>query len=356
MRKVLALLFCLFTSPALAGVSCTLPFTLTNGTIADASQVMANYNALTACLLNAAQAGNNTDITALNGLTTPLAHQFGGTATYTGGTSSGTNTQTVTTVPTFIATAGNIIVFKAGGSNTGPMTLNGINVYRRSQLGATMTVGGEVVAGQTVTVQYDGVEFQCVSCGNYIVGEARVFLGPVPAGWLLLDGSCQLQSTYADLYSVVGNAPGGSCSSGSFALFDGRGSLLAGLDNQGSNGNAARLSTYCTSTTLGETCGAQNQTLAQANLGSAWTFALNLSSSVTVPSCNNTIASGPGSCTSSSSQPTIMVSSKLGDGPALTTYGENPSISVSGTAATGGSDTPFETVQPTLMVYTAVKY
>ena len=40
-----------------AGVSCTLPFVLTNGTIADATQVMANYNALVTCLGSAAAAG-----------------------------------------------------------------------------------------------------------------------------------------------------------------------------------------------------------------------------------------------------------------------------------------------------------
>lgn len=56
-----------------AGVPCSVPFNLTNGTTADATQVMANYNAILSCLSTSAAAnGSNNDITALNGLTTPL--------------------------------------------------------------------------------------------------------------------------------------------------------------------------------------------------------------------------------------------------------------------------------------------
>jgi hypothetical protein len=57
---------------------------LTNGTIADATQVMANYNALTSCLANAAAAGNNTDITSLGGLTTPISPTQGGNSSLCG--------------------------------------------------------------------------------------------------------------------------------------------------------------------------------------------------------------------------------------------------------------------------------
>lgn len=75
MRKLLlGFLLSLWASIASAGVPCTLPFNLQNNTIADATQVMANYNALVTCLGNAAAAGANSDITALFGLTTPLTN------------------------------------------------------------------------------------------------------------------------------------------------------------------------------------------------------------------------------------------------------------------------------------------
>src|SRR5262249_49461123 len=100
MRKFLTLLFSLWASVAAANVPCTLPFNLQNNTIADATQVMANYNALVTCLGNAAAAGANLDITSLFGLTTPLGSTFGGTSKFIGGTSTGSaHAQGVTGTP-----------------------------------------------------------------------------------------------------------------------------------------------------------------------------------------------------------------------------------------------------------------
>lgn len=63
-----------------AGVTCSVPFNLQNGTTADASQVMANYNAILSCLQNnTAASGQNTDITALLGLTNPITPLCGAT-------------------------------------------------------------------------------------------------------------------------------------------------------------------------------------------------------------------------------------------------------------------------------------
>ena len=73
---LVALAFCLSlfgAQKAQANVPCAVPFNLTNGTTADASQVMANFNAGLACLATgAAASGQNSDITALLGLTNPI--------------------------------------------------------------------------------------------------------------------------------------------------------------------------------------------------------------------------------------------------------------------------------------------
>ena len=53
-RLLVGLLFSLWVTCAAANVPCSLPFNLLNGTTADATQVMANYNALVTCLGNAA--------------------------------------------------------------------------------------------------------------------------------------------------------------------------------------------------------------------------------------------------------------------------------------------------------------
>lgn len=182
-RSLIALLSWLwFSAGALANVPCTLPFNLQNGTTADATQVMANYNALVTCLTNAAAAGVNTDITALLGLTTPITPAGGGSSTYYGGTSAGTaNAQTIATPSPlgFSLAAGKTIVFIAGFSNT----LNGTtgtqinvnslgltNIYRRSPSGPQLMTGGEIVAGNLVVATYDGTQFELLDAYAQVGG------------------------------------------------------------------------------------------------------------------------------------------------------------------------------------------
>lgn len=58
----------------------SLPVTLQNGTTADATQVMANFNAIVSAVnANSANSGINTNITQLQGLTVPVAVNQGGT-------------------------------------------------------------------------------------------------------------------------------------------------------------------------------------------------------------------------------------------------------------------------------------
>lgn len=167
-RLLLGLLLSAWTTLASAGVTCTLPFNLQNNTTADATQVMANYNALVTCLTNAAHSGVNSDITALTGLTTPITPAQGGSSVYVGGTSGGsTNAQTVASpVPLgFALTTGNQIVFVAGFTNTSALTLNvnstGVkNVFKPTPSGPAALTGGEVQATDIVVAIYDGTQYQ----------------------------------------------------------------------------------------------------------------------------------------------------------------------------------------------------
>lgn len=151
--------------PARAGVPCALPFNIQNGQPADATQVMANYNALVSCLGNAAAAGLNSDITTLAGLTTPIAPAFGGTQTFVASTTAtGTaNAITVsTTVPPWTAlTRGYTVVFTAAATNTSSVTLQvgasaATAVFRRTTGGIFALAGGEIVAGTLTAATYDG--------------------------------------------------------------------------------------------------------------------------------------------------------------------------------------------------------
>ncbi|HEX8838202.1 MAG TPA: hypothetical protein VF748_14770 [Candidatus Acidoferrum sp.] len=155
--------------PSKAGVLCSLPFTLTNGTTADATQVMANYNAIIACLANAAAAGANSDITSLNALTTPLIASAGGSQTYSAlaNSTGSANAQIVaTTTPSnFTLSLNKKVRFVAGFTNSGATTLavdglTATNIFKPSPLGPVALVGGEIAAGQLIEVVFDGTEFQ----------------------------------------------------------------------------------------------------------------------------------------------------------------------------------------------------
>ena len=172
MSKLLALLFFLATcTPAVAAVPCSLPFNLQNGQPADATQVMANYNSIIACLGNAAAAGGNSDITSLTGLTTPISPNGGGTPVFIAGApSSGLNDQVIsTTVPAnFIQVVNYQVLFQAGATNNGAMTLTvggtpQTPVKKQTAVGLATLIGNEVIAGQIYAAAYDGVQYQLLN-------------------------------------------------------------------------------------------------------------------------------------------------------------------------------------------------
>lgn len=177
-KYLLGLLFSAWASVASAGVTCTVPFNLQNNTTADATQVMANYNAILACLLNAAHAGANSDITSLTGLTTPLTPAEGGSTVYVGGTSTGSANSQVVVSPVpigFSLTAGNQIIFIAGfaNSSTTQFNINGTglkNVFRRTPSGTGALNGGEIQAGDLVVAAYDGTQYQLVTVASQVGG------------------------------------------------------------------------------------------------------------------------------------------------------------------------------------------
>lgn len=165
--------------PAHAGVSCSVPFNLTNGSNADASQVMANYNAILACLATGtAESGANSSITSLSGLTTPISPVQGGTTVYIGGTSTGSaNAQVVaTSVPIgFSLSTKSTIVFLAGFTNSTATTLTvggtgAVNIFKQTIAGPVALTGGEIVVGQLVTATYDGTQYEISTFPNVLAG------------------------------------------------------------------------------------------------------------------------------------------------------------------------------------------
>jgi hypothetical protein len=142
----LALLLGAVAAPAFAGSCPAYPYTLVNGQLADANQVMSDFNNVRNCFINNGAANNaNSDITSLNGLTTPLSVAQGGTGSTTaGGATAGALTPGGTigitgdltyTSPTF-----------TGANVTGAGTLATVNASPGTYANATVTVNAKGLA------------------------------------------------------------------------------------------------------------------------------------------------------------------------------------------------------------------
>jgi hypothetical protein len=217
MRKILALIAALLWAlPASAQIVGTLPFTLQNGTIADANQVMSDLNTIVAAVnANAANAGANTNINALNNLTTPLVYTSGGTSNYIGGTSSGAaNAQVIASpIPSgFTLVTGKSVTFSAGFTNTNAMTLNvastgATNVFKQTSSGIVALSGGELVVGQIYTAVFDGTEYQIQGPspqGSVLPCTTIDWVGASPpAGYIIEGGQALSRTTFSALFTCI---------------------------------------------------------------------------------------------------------------------------------------------------------
>lgn len=368
MRKILAALIVAFSTAAHAGVPCSVPFNLTNGTTADASQVMANYNAILSCLANnTAASGVNSDITQLLGLSAPISPTQGGSSSYSGGSVSGTNSIVVaSTTPTGWALPGLVgqkITFVATGSNSGATQLNvgssGLkNFLRITPSGPVPMVGGEIVTGQIVEATWDGTQYQMTSAPAlpYSPGAVIDYAGGVcPQGTFETTGSSLVsQASFPTLYANLGTI-WGPASGGNFTIPDLRGRAEFGRDLAGSNRITAAGGNF-DGTVVGNVGGQQNYTLAQANLGTSWNFPI--SGSISSVTATSNVGVGTGGDTPNIEA--LMVANT----PAATNVnltanapGANLQIgaSLSGNASSAGSGTPVPVLSNAAIVLKCIK-
>lgn len=199
-------MFLASSATAFATIIGALPYTLTNGSTADATQVMADYNKIVSDTnTNAAHNGVNSDITALTALSTPLTVAQGGTIVFTGGNSTGSaNAQvTASVVPSgMILSAGQTVCFIPGFTNIGATTLvaNGLtakNVFRQSPSGVQALTGGEIVSGGWTCATYDGTQYVLRTSGFLAPG-----VGPVTT--LASAGTTDLGTIASHNVSITG--------------------------------------------------------------------------------------------------------------------------------------------------------
>lgn len=273
MKRWLIGLFMLLAtaSPAAAQIVGSLPFNLQNNTVADASQVMANFNAIVSAInQSAANAGTNTNILRLSALSTPITKLQGGTNLYVAtatGTGTGNAQVIAATSPTFTLTSGVIVQWVPVAGNTGPTTLNiagtGLINVVIPQLGSFSTLsGGELVASSTMQVLYDGTNYVLLTPQNTSVPSGSTFwtvASSAPSGYLLMRGQAVSRTVYASLFSLIGTTYGAGDGLNTFNIPDGQGRYFASVDN-----GASRLNNCGSSGALASTCG--GQTLAQSAL------------------------------------------------------------------------------------------
>lgn len=271
--------------PATAQIVPSLPFNLQNNTTADATQVQANFNTISTNVnANAAKNGVNSDITALLGLSTTIPPAGGGTTEYVGATGTGSgNVQVVsTTTPSaFGLVAGNRVVYTAGFTNSGATTLNvsgsgATAVFKPSAAGPVALTGGEIVAGNSIQVVYDGTQFQMVTLGTACglplpIGLVVDYAGTTaPTCFVLANGSAISRTTYSGLFAVISTTYGVGNGTTTYNIPDLRGRVVAGNDAMGISAAGRLTGTTMTpnGTTNGATGGTQTHLLDTTELPS----------------------------------------------------------------------------------------
>lgn len=136
----------------------TLPYILSNGNTADATQVMADFNFIVAQVnANATSAGANNSITSLTGLTTPVETTLFGTTT---GTAS---TQNLTVAMPFIALVSGVTVWAKIGAGLDYVSPT-LNVNGTGAKSVISVCGSAALsAGRTYMFTYDGTNWVCAS-------------------------------------------------------------------------------------------------------------------------------------------------------------------------------------------------
>jgi microcystin-dependent protein len=243
-----------------------LPFILQNGTTADATQVMADFNQIVANTnLNAAGNGANSDITSLLGLTTPLSPTLGGTRDwYATAMTSAANSITVTASnPTANPpVSAYFLELIAPISNTAACALTAFGFATTDikrfvpGVGKTPLVGGEILTGNLYRFINDGTNWIILNpSSDGIVGEMRAYGGASPpSGWVLCFGQAVSRTTFAALFALISTVWGVGDGATTFNLPDLRGRSVFGKDDMG--GGAANRITNAISAIVGTTLGA----------------------------------------------------------------------------------------------------
>jgi microcystin-dependent protein len=312
--------------------------------------------------------------------------QLGGVQTWAGQAGGSVNaiTLTIHNVGALGDLLGVPIRFLSGtvGSNTGPtnITINldsggtlGPVVLKRptSNLGIQLLSGNELGTNNITEVLYDGTEFVITSPIDMTpIGTAVDYrAGSAQRGYLIEDGSCVSQTTYAALFTVIGTTYGGGCGGGLFPVPDSRGTSSIALDGQGANGLANRItSATCTApnSLTATVCGVQASGIGTGNLPAS-PLSVSTSGSVSGTTSGYSPTAGGagafaigGTPAAASFTPTggnlVYQSNQFAAIAGFSSLTVSASGSMSGTTANMGSGTALVVLNPMLRVTRMIKF
>lgn len=202
------------------------------------------------------------------------AHAFEAQSTWggTGGGSASAQTVTIDNVQSLSDLVGVPfryipLVDSAGATTLVVRGLTAKPVLRPSSIGLVALSQGELQAGVTMTLEYNGSNYEILGPVDMRpIGSTCEFRGSgAPRGCLIEDGSCVSSTTYAALASVIGTTYG-TCAAGQVKLPLSNGTGFVAFDGQGANGNAGRITTAsCASPNSPTFCGGQSTSLTTTN-------------------------------------------------------------------------------------------
>lgn len=221
MKKLLLALAALFVIgfpiSALAANCSTYPFTLTNGQTADANQVMSNFNTILSCAnLNLAHNGANSDITSINGLTTPLSTAEGGTGNTTGAATTATAWATGRTITLTGDATGVSAAFDGTANLSFATSITGLANSKLATM-ADQTFKGNVSGGSATPVDLTVTQMTTALSGQTATtlangADARFAALPQNSqsaayGLILTDGGKEIYHPSADTTARIWTIP-----------------------------------------------------------------------------------------------------------------------------------------------------
>jgi microcystin-dependent protein len=260
-----------------------------------------------------------------------------------GGGSANAQTIAIRNVQSLSNVLGVPLRYVPATDNTGPATiaiggLSPIAVRRPTSIGLQPLSGGELQAGVTMTVMYNGSTIEIVGPIDMTpIGRTVEFRGSAtPRGVMIEDGSCVSRTLYAALFSVVSTSYGICDGATTFGLPISNGRAFVALDNQGAaTANViTSAGSGCDATVIG-LCGSQSRSISTTYLPASGLSVAGLSvPGLSIPSLSVSGLSVPGLSVPGLSVPGLSVPSLS----VSSSFNQNAlSVPVQGFAQTGSS-------------------